>query len=244
MRIRGYPSVDMGPAWTAYILGPFYTLLPRRWRRIDRHGSETFVARCAIVSGLVESVVALGVLRAMYLAFFNSIESANVRSLYLPGHNTIAAPELLGEAGFFAFALNPVTWVPFYLLVEGILRSAAAAVSGEVYGVVPLFAVDYIHRLIARRRRVPDLPLVCDEVLLGDDACEFRIASCRKRTDWNYPFTMRFRGSFFQVTGEENIGAGARPYVYSFQRLPPGAPARGLREYSPDDILIHGRVSG
>jgi hypothetical protein len=242
--IRGYPSLDMGPTWTAYILGPFYTSLPRRWRRTLRHGSETFVARCAIVSGLLESVVALGVLRAMYLAFFSSIESAYIRSLYLPGHNTIAAPEFVGEAGFLAFALNPVTWVPLYLFVEGVLRSAAAAVSGEVYGVLPLFAVDCVHRLIARRRRAPALPLVCDEVLPGDGACEFRIASCRKRTDWNYPFTMRFRGGFFQVTAEDNIGVGARPYVYSFRRLPPGAPARGLRDYSPDDVLIHDPLAG
>jgi hypothetical protein len=39
------------------------------------------------------------------------------------------------------------------------------------------------------------------------------------------------------VIGENYIGRGPRPYVYSLRRLPMGEIARGLKEYDPRDVL-------
>ena len=230
----------MAPACIAYIVGPLDAFLPKRWRFSPGQGSDTFMSRCAIASGLLEALLALAVLRAWYVAFFNVLGTAYFHSLSVPAHASIAAPEYVGMAGFVAFALNPISWLPIYFFAEGILRAAAAAVSQEVYGILPLYVLDCAWRLVAQRRPAPEIPLVCDEVLPGEAGCDLKIASCRKRTDWSYPFTIRFRGGFFQVTAEQNTGTGVRPHVYWFRRLPPGEIARGLRDYSPEDILIDG----
>jgi hypothetical protein len=228
-------------SWAGYILGPVYASLPKRWRYVDHHSSARFMARCAIVSGVIESIAALLVLRFWYMKFFGLLGSAYAHAaLDSADENPITkiAPEVVGGAGFLVFAASPLTWLILYFAVEGILRLAAAVVTGEVCGILPLCAVDFAHHLATRGRSKEELPLVRDEVLPGDAACDLKIASCRKRPDWKYPFTIRYERAFFQVVAEHFANAGPRPYIYSLRRLPPGEVARGLREYHPDDVLV------
>ena len=56
-----------------------------------------------------------------------------------------------------------------------------------------------------------------------------RIYSCRRRSEWRYPFTIRYGGAYFQVIDEKFIDAGPRPYAYSLRRLPPGKSREGWR---------------
>jgi len=107
-----------------------------------------------------------------------------------------------------------------------------------VCGILPLCAVDFAHHLATRGRSKQELPLVRDEILPGDRSCDLKIASCRKRSDWKFPFTIRYESAFFQVVAEHFANAGPRPYIYSLRRLPPGEVARGLRDYHPDDVLV------
>lgn len=231
----------MTSSWAGYILGPIYATLPKRWRHVDHHGSERFMARCAIVSGALESLAAILVLRFWYMKFFGFFGSAYAHAaLDSPAETPITkiAPEVIGSAGFIVFVANPLTWLIVYFFCEGILRMTAAVVTGESCGILPLCAVDFTHYLATRGRSRAALPLVRDEILPGGPGCDIRIASCRKRPDWKYPFTIRYEGAYFQVVAEQSANVGPRPHVYSFRRLPPGEVARGLRDYHPDDVLV------
>lgn len=224
----------------AYLLGCFDAVLPKRWRFVKNYASEQLMARCTMISGLVESVVALLVLRYWYVTVLTWILSAYAEKALSKqqGWAAYTPAEFVGGAGFMIFAGNPITWIILYFGAEGILRLAAAVITGEAFGTLPLCAIDAGIRLATRRRKTSDLPLVSDEILPGDASSDLRIASCQKRTEWKYPFTIRYERAFFQVVGVDSCEKGPRPYVYLFRRLPPGEVARGLRDYHPDDVLV------
>jgi hypothetical protein len=220
----------------AFVLGTIDAALPKRWRHFGRRSSEQFMARCGIASGVLESVLAMGLLRLWYVAFFGSFADAYARSV-AEGKDLRVTPEAAGAAGFAVLAANPVTWIILYFLLEGAVRATAAIATGDVFGVLPLSMIDRLIRKAARRSAPAELPLIVDEVLPGDASCDFKIASCRRRSEWTFPFALRYRGGFFQVNGSQCLGSGPRPYIYSFRRLPPGENARGLRAYHPEDVL-------
>jgi hypothetical protein len=128
-----------------------------------------------------------------------------------------------------------ITSLSVYFAGEGIVRFFTALSSREALGSFPLVAASDIRRLLERRRR-PESPLVNDEVSPGGGGCDLEIASCREKQGWTYPFTIRYEGAYFQVTGHVDVGSGPRPYVYSLRRLPHGEMAGGLRDYDPQDI--------
>lgn len=224
--------------WTTYIVGPVYTLLPRRWRARTHHASGQSLGRAALISGILEAVLSLIVVRAWYLSFFGILAEKYVHYLETTHANTMFSSETVTQAGFVTFAFHPLTWVILYFGLEGTLRAFAALSTGEAYGIFPLFALDYAYRLAARGSPAPELPLVRDEITTGDANCDIKIASCRRKPDWKHPFTIRYSGAFFQVVAEKVVHAGPRPYVYSLRRLPPGSIARGLQNYDPEDVLV------
>lgn len=124
-----------------------------------------------------------------------------------------------------------------YFAAEGVVRFYAAISSGEAHGTFPLIAADDLRRILKARAR-PELPLVCDEVTQGHEACDLRIASCRPKAEWKYPYTIRYADVYFQVTGYSDVVAGPRPHVYLFRRLPQGEIAGGLKDYDPQDIVL------
>lgn len=224
--------------WTTYVLGPFYTLLPRRWRARPRHADNQSLGRAALISGILEAVLSLFFVRVWYMSYFGMLANEYVHYLQTTTSNVVFSAESVTQAGFIAFATHPLTWFILYFGVEGTLRGFAAISTGEAYGTLPLFALDYAYRLATRRSPRPELPLVRDEITTGDPDCDIKIASCRRKPDWKYPFTIRYSGAFFQVIGEKRILVGPRPYVYSLRRLPPGSVARGLQNYDPEDVLV------
>jgi hypothetical protein len=124
-----------------------------------------------------------------------------------------------------------------YFAAEGIVRFYAAISSEEALGSFPLIAAADIWR-IAKSRARPALPLVSDEVGRGDEMCDLKIASCREKSDWKYPYTIRYAGAYFQIIGHTDITTGPRPYVYQLRRLPHGEIAGGLKDYDPEDIAV------
>jgi len=220
--------------FATYILGPIFTLLPRRWRERVFQTTASRTARAATISGIIEAVLALFGLAVWYSIYVAM--AANTAA-----HSGATVPdEYANRAGVFAYVLfwlNPITWMVAYFGLEGVARSLAALTSGEVYGTLPLCAVDYVVRRVKKHGTKPELPLVADEIAAGDATCDMKIASCRNKPDWEYPFTIRYAGAYFQVVANMHLAAGARPYVYSLRRLPAGEVARGLKEYDPEDIL-------
>jgi len=225
--------------WPAYFLGPFDALLPKRWRFVEKSTSARFMARSTMISGIIESVVALLVLRYWYMTVLGWISDAYVSKALSkdPGWTTYTPPEYVGGAGFMLIAGNPITWIILYFGLEGVVRLTAAAIAGQSFGSLPLCVIDFVVGLATRSRGSRELPLVPDEILRGNASCDLRIASCQKRPDWEYPFTIRYEGVFFQVIGLNSLRNGPRPYIYSLRRLPLGERAKGLRDYHPDDVL-------
>jgi hypothetical protein len=227
----------MSASWLAYVVGPFYTFLPKRWRQGERNGAGKYLARAAMFSGLVEAFVALLVLWLWFIYYVGTLGDKYSAFSLTSSRFAFPSLEVSGGAAFITFMLNPLTWVILYLGLEGILRTFGALTTGEVVGSLPLYIADYIWRFTKSKRDAPELPLVADEITPGGTACDIQIASCRRREDWKYPFTLRYAGAYFQVIAEKCITAGPRPYVYSLRRLPAGEIARGLGNYDPSDVL-------
>jgi hypothetical protein len=219
-----------------YILGPILTLLPERWRAKVLSVAPVRAARAAIISGIAEGLFAIGTLIVWYSIYVALAANAITRSSLPGGDNP-----RIGIFGLIWFWSNPITWLVVYFILEGATRYLAALTTGEVFGTFPLYAVEYAVRRIKQNRAQPELPLVTDEVLPGGATCDMKIASCRAKAEWQYPFTIRYGGAYFQVVASLRLGAGPRPHVYSLRRLPPGEVAGGLKEYHPEDVLTLAR---
>ncbi len=219
--------------WT-YILGPILAFLPLRWRKERLKWLPVRWERAAFFSGLLEIAAFFPILIAWYSYFVTSFGQVLSQSSAQNG-----VPEgREGLVGLAGFAMNPVTWLVFYIGFEGVLRSMSALAGGEARGTLFLAAPYFFYCKATKRATKPELPLARDEITPGDGTCDIRIASSRVKEEWEYPFTIRYGGGYFQVVGHKNIGAGPRPYIYSLRRLPAGEVARGLREYDPGDALV------
>jgi hypothetical protein len=227
----------MAASWTAYVFGPFYALLPKRWRQGERSGPETYLARAALISGVGEAVLALVTLGFWYAANVG-LFSSHFASYVATAQDGLSSSWIFGgSAGLLGFVMNPLTWVIIYFTLEGVIRAFAALASNEVVGTLPLYALAYFWQLARRRKPEAELPLVPDEIMPGGGTCDILISSCRQRDGWKYPFTLRYAGAYFQVIDEKHMAAGPRPFVYSLRRLPAGEIARGLKSYDPADVL-------
>jgi hypothetical protein len=130
-----------------------------------------------------------------------------------------------------------LTSLSAYFAAEGLVRLYAAISSQEALGSFPLIAAADIWRIVKTSRVRPEPPLVHDEVVPGDEMWDLKIASCREKSDWKYPYAIRYADTYFQVRGHADIAAGPRPYVYFLRRLQHGEIARGLKDYDPNDIV-------
>lgn len=193
-------------------------MLPRRWRVKALATVPVQVGPAATLSGILETAIAIASLVVWY-SIYVTLAAGAVQ------HSSAAIPDQsANRIGMFAivwFWLNPVRWVVVYFVFEGTARFLAGLATGEAYGIAPLWALERIWRLTERRRQNArtEPPLVADEITPGDGTCDMKIASCRSKFDWKYPFTIRYAGAYFQVIASVNLGAGPRPHIYSFAAL-------------------------
>jgi hypothetical protein len=222
----------------AYLAGPIFTLLPRRWRQRVMNESPGLTARCAVISGILEWGVSLGVLVLWHVTYFSLLANQYFENAYRSDHGVSYTWGTVKQAGVIAFVFHPVTCVIFYFMAEGVLRAIAAYSSDVVYGTLPLAVVEFAIRKWKPVEKRPVLPLVADEITPGGAQCDMKVASCREKPDWKYPFTIHYFGGYFQVIGAVDLGVGSRPFVYSLRRLPPGEIAKGLKNSDPEEILV------
>src|SRR5215471_7860225 len=128
----------MNLQYAGYFLAPFYVLLPKRWRASARHGSESHLARAALISGLGEAALALMALAFWYMLFMGMVGGLYVDKVMEHQGLSGTPTQLVGGAGFIYFAINPLTWVIACFGLEGIFRATAALTTGEVVGTLPL----------------------------------------------------------------------------------------------------------
>jgi len=216
--------------FSTYIAGPFVAMLPRRWRQQIWPQERTEAARAAIISGVLEATLDVVALVSWYSIFVTMASQAISHSPH-PG----AGSNRIGVFVYVWFWINPITWLVAYFGLEGVVRAMAALANGDVCGTLPLFLID---RLLNRGEKPGrEAPLLADEVLPGNKTSDMRVASCKAKIGWEYPFTIRYEGAYFQVVSCLQLRGGLRPYVYSLRRLPPGEIARGLKDYHPEDAL-------
>jgi hypothetical protein len=229
--------MKLGSSWTTYVLGPLYSLFPERWRGRTYRGSQHHLAQSAFFSGILEAIISAGTLSIWYLRFFGVLGSKYIEYLTHAEQGSLFTWEAFSQAGFHTFLIHPLTWIITYFGFEGLFRAVAALSTGEVVGTLPLWMVERAFQFL---RPGPGalLPLVPDEITGGDRTCDLQIASCRRRPEWKYPYTIRYGGVYFQVIADKFINAGPRPYLYLLQRLPAGEIARGLKNYDPKDVLV------
>jgi hypothetical protein len=219
--------------WT-YTLGPILAFLPLRWRKEHLPWLPVKWSAAGFFSGLLELAGFFPLLLWWYSYFVTALAQALAQSTSPSG-----IPEgREGLVGIAGFAMNPITWVVCYVGLEGLFRAAGALAGGEARGTIFLAAPYFVLRKMTASAAKPELPLVRDEVTPGKDPSEIQIAASRKKSEWKYPFTIRYGGAYFQVVGERDIKVGPRPIHYTLRRLPAGEIARGLAEYDPGDALI------
>lgn len=245
-----------------YTLGPFLAFLPRRWHASLRITRAINWRPAMILSGLMESALALVALVYWYSysvthwaadAVFSAIE-----------HGAQIDPRALGFAGLAVVFLHPLTWFIAYGGVEGIVRFCAAFTDTTV-GVLPLFLADKIYLLIARRRNTEvqsagsssqshlasflhafreristaTLSLVPDELRLRQNGSAevLEIRSCRAKADWIPPRVVRHEDRYYQLEAS-TPGTAPRPFVYVLRRLSAGVPGRSVLIYSPEQTPV------
>ena len=196
---------------TKFILGPFVSLLPLRWRSAVYHQAVSLLAPGAVISGAITFVVGL----VMLVAWFNG---------------DIGVHWTHAQAMLFATAVG-------YIALEGLIRAYLGLTTGEVHGIFVLGIAEGIVSFVTRPVAKAKPPLVEDEITPGGASCDLKILSCREKRDWKFPYTIRYGGTFFQVTGSMYLARGPRPYVYSLRRLQAGEIAGGLKDYTTKDAL-------
>ncbi len=246
----------------SYTLGPFLALLPRRWREsLPFHASVNW-SPAVLLSGILESVVAL---IALVYWYSYSVTHWAADAVFAAIQNGAQIdPRTIGFAGLAVMFLHPLTWIIAYSGVEGMVR-LCAAFTDTTLGVLPLFLADKLYLQLARggnplaigannfsqshlasgiravRERVlmARLPLVPDELHFATRGSDeiLEIHSCRAKTEWTPPRVVRHEDRYYQLEACSERAA-PRPFVYTLRRLSAGVPGRSVLIYAPEQTPI------
>jgi hypothetical protein len=247
--------------WWIVLLGPVFSLLPRRLRRALPFHDAVHWYSASIVSGLVESVVATGALVYWYSYSVSTWVSRLMdNALRNAGPIEITDHEV-GFAALVVVAMSPLTWFLAYFVVEGMAR-LCAAFTDTVLGTLPLYLLDKVYckmrgikeplplgtpvfaqshaasyvESLRDKIIVDRLPALADELHFAtDDAGEvLEIRASHAKADWDPPRIVRFEDRYYRLD-ESSRSDGPRPFVYRLKRLSRGVPSRTVIIYEPNE---------
>lgn len=244
-----------------YLLGPFLSLLPSRWRKALPVSESVHWYSASILSGLAESTIALTALLYWYSYSVTTWVSQGLDSLLSKSSSPIEiSAHEVGFAALLIWATHPLTWLIAYFGIEGVMR-LGAAFTDTVLGIFPLYLVDKIYSQIVRSEEPPGpgapsfsdshvrsyvhtlrekmiiarLPHVPDELCPtktnGDEILEIR--SCREKPEWSPPRIIRYEDRYYRLEDCSRAPA-PRPFIYRLRLLSAGVPGRAVLTYSPD----------
>ncbi len=127
-----------------YILGPFVSILPRRWRELLPFSMSVQWKPATAISGLSESVLALIALSYWYSYAMTAWVGRAVDSALEGKSGPGVTPQQIGTVALAVWATHPLTLFLGYLGLEGAIRLCAAAFSGNILGIFPLFLFDKV----------------------------------------------------------------------------------------------------
>jgi hypothetical protein len=247
-----------------FLLGPFLSLLPKRWRD-SLPGSDSMQWRTPmILSGFGESLVALIAMLFWYSYSVTSWVSRGLDAALAGKMGPEVTTHEIGFMGLVIFATHPLTWLIAYVGVEGSVR-LCAAFTDSYLGVFPLFVLDKIYLKMTGRSvrsaakaagyeqgnwssytgairekvRLSRVPLVPDELCIRkSDADEIlEIRSCRRKPEWTPPKTVRYQDAFYRLETSSD-GPDPRPFRYRLRRLPAGVMGRSVLVYAPEETPV------
>ena len=109
-----------------FLLGPFLSLLPERWRKALPFYHSVHWRSAAILSGLAESVIALGGLMYWYSYSVTTWVSRALDNALSKSAPTGITDHEIGFAALLVWATHPLTWVIAFFGIEGTARLCAA----------------------------------------------------------------------------------------------------------------------
>ena len=212
------------------------SLLPRRYRA--HFTAYAIPCEGALVSGIFQIVVSLGLLFRGYYAYINA------RMAQLPTEALLKAGERNGESAIMLvgpllvleYILHFTTIVLLFMVIEGVVRAIAAVGARETLPDLPLFLLAELHTRVDAESHERSLGArLRDEVQVDPTGERLQIASCRPK-QWNQLTTVSHDGQFYELITEQKASA-PRPFVYLLRKKPPTAVIRAIYAYDPDEAL-------
>ena|SRR5437870_3866779 len=248
--------------WT-YVLGPFLSVFPRRWREALPFSDYVSWPRATAISGLAESAAALVVLAHWYSYAMNTWVGRGVDTALSGKSGPGVRPQDIGGVALIVWASHPLTWLIGYFGLEGALR-VAAALTGTGLGTLPFFLIGKTCSLLfgaraadplretgsanhpssavdGMRGRIAGAGLssISDELFFERKGAEeiLEICASRKKEGWDPPRTVRYQDTYYRLEAA-SLGERPRPFHYTLRRLPVGVPGRTVLLYTPADAVI------
>jgi hypothetical protein len=218
-----------------FLLGPFFAVLPKRWRESLPMYKFVEWRIASILSGFGESAFAVVAMLYWYSYSMSTWVSRGLDAALAgeagPGLNE----QQIGFMAIFIFATHPLTWLIAYVGAEGPVRLLSAAFTENNLGTLPLFVLDKIFLKVTGHSG-PGAAQAADELCVTKEGAEefLEIRACRRKPDWTPPRTVHYRDTFYRLEALSNA-SGPRPFRYRLRRLPAGVMGRSVLIYSPEE---------
>ena len=247
--------------WT-YFLGPFLSLLPKRWSKWFHATKPINWTRATLISGIAEFCAAIYALMYWYSYYMTRWVQRGGEVALNGGAGSNITDHAVGAAALLLWTNHPLTWILGYFCIEGVVRLCGAVFADSLHGTLPLFLLNkaFVTLFALEKRRAGDepdvpaasfgdaireklltatLPKVPDELSFRDDGGEqiLEISACRPKEDWTPPRVGRFKGNYYRLEACSQ-GMGRRPFRYILRRLPAGVPGRSVLIYESTEVLV------
>ncbi|HEU5403409.1 MAG TPA: hypothetical protein VFU86_18785 [Terriglobales bacterium] len=229
-----------------FLFGFGVVLLPERFRKKwlpQWHGN---LRTSAVVSGVLQSLTALGVLVARYPRFVNEqvaqIDVRVINGMAEKGGDT--AVRGIGIILLAAYVLLPTSILLIYFAFEGVVRFVAAVTTGEVVGTLPLALVDMAGQkwsaYYSEKKQGPRVPDLVSVPPIDGSGYDLSIASCRQKPGWDHLMTITYNEALYEVVDYVE-GDEPRKHVYLLRLAPIHKVVRGLHNYDPEEVVKPGK---
>lgn len=248
-----------------FLLGPFLAALPKRWRWSLPIQKLIEWRIASMLSGFAEFLFGVAAMLYWYSYSVTTWVSRGLDAALAGKIGPNVNDHEIGFMAIFIFATHPLTWLIFYIAVEGCVRLVGAAFAENNLGILPLFVADKVFLKITGRggagiaqsagyietnlssyvgairekTRVIRTAIIPDELCVTrEGADEFlEIRACRNKPDWTPPRTVRYQDVFYRLEGVSR-GSDQRPFFYRLRRLSAGVMSRTVLVYAPEQEPI------
>jgi hypothetical protein len=242
------------------LLGIALAFLPGRWRAPLRLDQAIPWLGAAILSGLVESLLAFLALVTWYSHSVTHWAANALDSALRNGPEAQVPGQAIGFSALVLWCLHPLTWFIAYFVAEGMVRFLAAVSTEQVLPSWPLLVADWSYgkltgrapegdalhtptakeqfqalasaaRHAAKTAALAELADELHESRQGSDSI-LEIHSCHAKCEWVPPRVVRIADTYYRLESTSE-GKRPRPFVFHLRRLPAGVPGRSVLLYEP-----------